>query len=126
MKKILIVDDEKMLRDLMFLILPSIGYTPITVVDYESALLCFEKEEAKETPFSAVILDINIPGEAIDIKSMPILIQNKNLGNLTYTFISSGDSSHPIIMEPEKYGFISSIIKPYSRVELKKVLDEYL
>lgn len=60
MKKILIVDDDKNIRELLSETLKKDGFTVISAKDADS---CFIKlEENKNTPPDLIILDLNLPG----------------------------------------------------------------
>lgn len=56
-KKILVVDDEKQIRDIFEQFFSRSGYTVQTVESAEEAL-----EIMKKTPFSVLFLDLNLPG----------------------------------------------------------------
>jgi CheY-like chemotaxis protein len=56
-KRILVVDDEKQIRDLFEKAFSRAGYTVQTVESAEEAL-----EIMKQTPFSVLFLDLNLPG----------------------------------------------------------------
>jgi CheY-like chemotaxis protein len=56
-KKILVVDDEKLIRDLFEQAFSRAGYAVQTVESAEDAL-----EVMKKTPISVLFLDLNLPG----------------------------------------------------------------
>jgi CheY-like chemotaxis protein len=56
-KKILVVDDEKLIRDLFEQAFTRAGYAVQTVESAEDAL-----EVMKKTPISVLFLDLNLPG----------------------------------------------------------------
>jgi CheY-like chemotaxis protein len=56
-KKLLVVDDEEMIRDLFEQAFSRAGYTVQTAKSAEDAL-----EIMKKTPFSVLFLDLNLPG----------------------------------------------------------------
>jgi DNA-binding response OmpR family regulator len=59
--KILFMDDEVMIRNLMTEILGFLGYEAVCAKDGEEALTLFERERTAGRKFSAIILDLVIP-----------------------------------------------------------------
>jgi signal transduction histidine kinase len=60
--RILVVDDEDMIRNLLRQLLESLGYTVECVQDGTEAVAAYQCVQATGQPFAAVILDYTIPG----------------------------------------------------------------
>jgi CheY-like chemotaxis protein len=56
------MDDEEDIRDLTQCILEELGYTVESVENGTEAADLYRKRKEEGTPFSAVILDLTIPG----------------------------------------------------------------
>ncbi len=107
--KILIVDDELPIRELIAQIISKEGYPVATAADVDEALQKLEKDK-----FSLVISDINMPGKSgIDLLDHII----KKHSNLAVLMATAVDDRNVAIRTLEKgaYGYI---IKPFERNEL--------
>jgi hypothetical protein len=60
--KILVMDDEEMIRDLAVELLSSLGYDAVVAQDGVEAIELFRKARERGEPFCAVILDLTVPG----------------------------------------------------------------
>ena len=120
--KILVMDDEDFLREILGTMLKNLGYTPICVATGDEAISTF-KSSAPEDPIVAAILDLTVPGSvggketvkalhAIDAK-LPVIV-------------TSGYSEDPVISAPEAYGFIASLSKPFRMHEICEILCAHL
>ena len=121
MGKVLVMDDEKDIRELAGEMLESIGYEVGFAKDGMEAIEIYKRALKTERPFDAVIIDLTIPGgmggkEAIQ-KLHEIVPEVKAI-------VSSGYVSHPVMVDFKKYGFCDVIAKPYKISELSKVLHK--
>jgi PAS domain S-box-containing protein len=119
--RILVMDDEEMIRDISETMLRHMGYQVEVCVDGEEAIELYRKAMKEEQPYDAVIMDLTIPGgmggkEAIE-KIMAIDPTVKAI-------VSSGYANDPIMASFRRYGFIGVVPKPYSMDELSAVLQE--
>lgn len=121
--KILVMDDEAIVRDLLQKTLSRLGYQAILARDGEEAIDLFIKAKESGEKIDALILDLTVPGgmggKATIEKLLEIDPQVKAL-------VSSGYSEDPIMAEYRKYGFSGVIAKPYRVAELSKVLVKLL
>lgn len=121
--KILVMDDEEMLREIVSKILTELGYEVMTAPDGETAIEIFNAEKNAGQPFKALIFDLTIQGgmggrEAIE----KIRLTDREV----IAFVSSGYSSDPVLANPKKHGFTASISKPFTLTELREILHKYL
>ncbi len=122
---ILVMDDEEMIRELAVGMLEEIGYQ-VTTCDEGSEAIRLAQETAKGsgTPFSAVIMDLTIPG-GIGGKEAAEEILVFGSGDACL-IVSSGYSNDPIMSDYRTYGFTGAIAKPYRIDELAEVLRSAL
>ena len=121
--KVLVMDDEEMVREVLDGMLSRLGYEADFSTDGSQAIEKFVKAKETNQPFAAVILDLTIPGgmggkEAIK-ELLKIDLQVKAI-------VSSGYSDDPIMADFQEYGFAGVIAKPYKVAELGKVLNKVL
>lgn len=121
--RILIMDDEEVIRGTLSVMLKLQGYTPVTCIDGDEAVRLYDKSVEEENSFSAIILDLTVPGGSGGKKTInEIRKRDKNIP----VFVSSGYAEDPIIQNPALYGFTDSLKKPFSCSELMTVLSKYL
>jgi two-component system, cell cycle sensor histidine kinase and response regulator CckA len=122
--RILVMDDEEMIREYMAAICNSLGYDVVIVQNGEEAVQRFIVESKGDHPFKGVILDLTVPGAGMGGKEA--LFEIRKLDSDVPVFVASGYADDPVIAFPEKYGFTGSISKPFQRHELENLLRRYL
>jgi len=120
--KILIMDDEEIIRDIARGMLEHLGYKVETANDGAEAVEKYGKTLGSE-PFDVVILDLTVPG---GLGGKEALDRMKELNPDIKAVVSSGYSNDPIMSDFEVYGFTDVVAKPYSIDELKVVMNRLL
>jgi nitrogen-specific signal transduction histidine kinase/ActR/RegA family two-component response regulator len=116
--KIMVVDDEEMVRDLVFDILTGLGYNVECFPEGGSAISKY-KEVFETDPFDIVITDLTIPG---GIGGKEVVSSILKINPKAKIIVSSGYSNDPMMAEHIKYGFSGVIPKPYDVEALSKVI----
>jgi PAS domain S-box-containing protein len=121
--RILVMDDDEMLREVVGKMLKTFGYDPEFARDGAEAIKMYDKSNEAEKPYDAVILDLTVPGgmggkEAIQ-KLLVIDPEAKII-------VSSGYSDDRILSNFQEYGLKGVIPKPFELGALSKVLHEVL
>ncbi|MBN1780693.1 sigma-54-dependent Fis family transcriptional regulator [bacterium] len=115
-KKLLIVDDEEVIRDLLRETFLRKSYTVLTASHGKEALSKINKES-----FDLVVTDIRLP----DISGMKILAESKkkypNLGVIMITAYGSIKNA----VKAMKQGAFDYITKPFNLDEMEMVVDKY-
>ncbi|MBW2591592.1 MAG: response regulator [Deltaproteobacteria bacterium] len=114
-KKILVVDDEDYVRELMQTLLKKMGYEVTVVESSEDALGLIEKEY-----FPVIITDLLLMG--IDGVELAEILQRKNKKSKVFAL-----SGHIDLYDSEKLknaGFSGLIKKPIDIGEIKKIIEE--
>jgi two-component system nitrogen regulation response regulator NtrX len=109
MRTILVVDDEKSVRDSLKMILEYEKYAVIFADNGTNALLAL-----KETPVDAVLLDIKMPG----MDGIDVLRQIKSLQNDLPVIMISGHGTFETAVEATKIGAFDYLPKPLDRDKL--------
>ncbi|TKB25610.1 PAS domain S-box protein [Desulfopila sp. IMCC35006] len=117
---ILVMDDEQMIREVAWSMLTHLGYTVTTCSTGEEAIELYKESMNTQRPFSAVIMDLTIPGGIGGIEAAKHILAEAPSANL---IVSSGYSNDPVMANHQDYGFIAAIAKPYSLHQFEQVLN---
>jgi signal transduction histidine kinase/CheY-like chemotaxis protein len=121
--RILVMDDEKGVREVVAEMLIHLGHEVEVVPDGREAVRRYREARESGRPFNAVIMDLTIPGGMGGKATVREL--------LTYdpgcrVIVSSGYSRDSILSDYVKYGFTGVIAKPYRIEELREVVNRVL
>jgi len=117
--KILIIDDMKLMRNVLKLNLQRIGFTVIEAEDGEDGL---EKAVA-DTP-DLVITDIMI-ANMDGLEFIQLFKMNKKFKNIPIIVLSAGDRKEDVL-NAIKFGANDYIVKPYDTSDLLKKINKLL
>ncbi len=114
--RVLIMDDEDIIRDVATAILTGFGYEVTTATGGKEAIRLYKEARDRGEPFNAVIMDLTIPGGIGGKEAIKSLLEYDPDARV---LVSSGYSNDPIMSDFKKYGFSAVITKPYKATELK-------
>lgn len=117
--KILVMDDEAMIREVSHKMLTSMGYTVEVSSDGVEAVEKYFAARASGTPFDVVIMDLTIPG---GMGGKDAIQKLRAIDPAVKAIVSSGYSNDPIMAEFENYGFCGVVAKPYSIKTLSEIV----
>jgi len=112
-----------MIRELAVAILEELGYQVTTCVNGEEAVALYKAAFESGERFSAVIMDLTIPGGMGGEEAAQAILDIDPLAQL---IVSSGYSNGPVMSEFRRYGFVATVLKPYGVAEITRVLDSVL
>ncbi len=121
--KILVMDDEEMVLEIAGQVIEYLGYQVELVRDGEELISCYVDAMQNGQPFSAVIVDLTIPGGMGGKEAVEKLLE---IDPDVRAIVSSGYSNDPIMANYKEYGFTGVVSKPYHIKELKRVLEKVL
>ena len=121
--KILVMDDEEMVRKVLERMLANLGYEAELARDGAEAIEKFSEAEKAGDKFAAVILDLTVPG---GIGGKATMVKLLEIDPQVKAIVSSGYSDDPIMSDPQKYGFSGVIAKPYKVMDLSKILHDII
>jgi two-component system, cell cycle sensor histidine kinase and response regulator CckA len=121
--KILVMDDEDLVREVVGKMVVYLGYEANLARDGAEAISIFAEAQKSGQPFDAVILDLTVPGGMGGKEAMEQLLK---IDPKVKAIASSGYSDDPIMAEFHKYGFSAIIPKPYRVMEAGKVLHDIM
>lgn len=121
--KILVMDDEKPVREIAGEMLTHLGYTVEYASDGKEAIEKYKSARASVRPFDAVMIDLTIPGGMGGKEAHDRLVE---IDPGVRTIVASGYSSDPVMSQHESYGFKGGLIKPFDVEELGQTLHRVL
>jgi len=120
---ILLMDDEKMVREVTAEMIKDLGFEVELACDGQEALDKYVKAYNSGQPFDAVILDLTIPGGMGGIETIEkILTVDKD----AKVIVASGYAEGSIMSDYKQYGFKKRLTKPFKIADLKKAIFELL
>ena len=123
MGRILVMDDERIIRELVCEILTGMGYKTVTALNGVEAIKLYRRAMESGNSFDAIILDLTIPGGMGGGKAIQKL---KEIDPEVKAIVSSGYSNDPIMTNFSKHGFKGCIDKPYRPKKLGAVLHNVI
>ena len=121
--RILVMDDEAMIRKLAGELLTYLGYTVDFAPSGSEAVKRYKEALDSKAPFDAVILDLTVRGGMGGKKTIQQLAK---IDPQVVGIVSSGYSNDPVIAEYERHGFKGAVTKPYTMGELGEKLNQVL
>lgn len=113
--KILIMDDEDFIRDVLSKMLEAMGYTVASASNGKEALQMFFEARDSSQPFKAAIFDLTVPG---GMGGKEAIAELRRKDSSTVVIVSSGYSEDPVMSNPSAFGFTDSISKPYKESDV--------
>jgi CheY-like chemotaxis protein len=117
------MDDEEMIRNMATAMLEQLGYRVTTCANGEEAVALYKAAFEVGVPFSAVIMDLTIPGGMGGEKAARAILDIDAQAQL---IVSSGYSNDRIMADFRRYGFGAVVFKPYSVAEISGVLHDII
>jgi len=117
--RILVMDDEDVIRTLARRGLGRYGYDVVVVRDGEEAIAAYEEAARDHVPFDAVVLDMVIPGGLGGEKTIERL---RAIDPEVRGLAMSGYSKSGVIGNPTAFGFKGGLAKPFTLEQLAKAI----
>jgi nitrogen-specific signal transduction histidine kinase/CheY-like chemotaxis protein len=121
--RVLVMDDEEVVREVVGDLLAILGYEVEFAKDGDEAIEIYKKAKASAQPFDAVIMDLTVPGGMGGKESIQRLLK---IDPEIKAIVSSGYSNDPVMTDFMKYGFSGIVAKPFKIEKLNQVLHQVL
>ena len=119
-KRIMLMDDDEMIREIGEAMLEDLGYEVVQAENGEQAIEKYKIAQQHNNPIDCIIMDLTIPG---GMGGKEAIIEVLKINPQAKAIVSSGYSSDPIMANYTDYGFKNAISKPYNLDELSIALS---
>jgi len=121
--RILLMDDDKTVRDVVREMLVLHGYEVEESVEGSESITFYQDSINAGTPFDLVIMDLTIPGGMGGKEAAQgVLAIDKN----AKIVVSSGYSDDPVMENFKEHGFVAAVGKPFQFTELGKMIQSVI
>jgi signal transduction histidine kinase/ActR/RegA family two-component response regulator len=121
--KVLVMDDEESIRQIVKTMLERKGYRVETTADGLDAVAAYQRAQEAGDPFRVVIMDLTIPGGVGGKEAVKRILA---LDPQARVVVSSGYADDQVMAEYAGYGFRAVVPKPFTRKKLLEVLAKIL
>jgi len=119
-KRILVMDDERFVREFVVALLDQLGYEAVATKDGDELVEEFRASVRIKKPYNAVITDLLVP-DGMGGESIPEKLRKFDPG--VKIIVTSGFSNHPALLRYRDYGFDGALSKPFRAETLKESLE---
>jgi two-component system cell cycle sensor histidine kinase/response regulator CckA len=119
-RRILLMDDEQMILDIVSRMLGHLGYEVTTCTDGSQAIAAFAKSKSHSEPFDVVMMDLVIPN---GVGGQDAVHTIKKIDPAAKVIASSGHLEHPVMQDHKAFGFNAVLEKPYKLEKLQQVIE---
>jgi PAS domain S-box-containing protein len=121
--KVMIMDDEEMLREVAQSQLTVLGHETVLVTNGVQAINKYQELQDKGQPVDVVIMDLTVPGNMGGEEAARKLLQVDPQAKI---IVASGYSNDPVMSNYRKYGFGAALSKPFDLKELNSAITSVL
>jgi len=121
--RILVMDDEEVVRDIAQAMLEQLGYAVDCAKDGAEAVALYMERTAAGVPYDAVVFDLTIPGGMGGQEAIGVLLK---IDPAVRAIVSSGFSNDPVMANYRQHGFSAVLKKPYRLQEMSTMLQQCL
>jgi signal transduction histidine kinase/CheY-like chemotaxis protein len=120
---ILVLDDDHSARTAIVRMLESFGHRVVSVEEGGQCISAYEEARAGLDPFDLLFLDLAIPG---GMGGREVIRRLRAMDQDVRAIVVSGYSEDPILSDPQHYGFMGRLRKPFRLNDLERELGRVL
>jgi PAS domain S-box-containing protein len=117
--RVMVMDDDAMLRDIAGSQLKHLGHKVVVVPDGDTAIERYKELLNTEKHIDIIIMDLTIPGGMGGKEAVQHIL---GINPDAQVIVASGYSNDPVMADCKKYGFSASVAKPFDLKELEKAI----
>lgn len=121
--RVLVLDDEEMVREVAKEMLEHLGYEVLLAVDGREIIECHRQCCQEGRPIDLFLVDLTISGGMGGQEAVEKL---RAVDPSVRAVVSSGYSNDPVVANFRDYGFAEVVAKPFRIDELARVIDRVL
>ena len=121
--KIMIMDDEELIRDVTSAMLSILGHEVIPARDGKEAVKLYQQYHDAGEPIDIIIMDLTIPGGMGGKEAVREILA---INPRARVIVSSGYSHDPVMAHCQEYGFVAALVKPFQLQDINDVLNQTL
>jgi PAS domain S-box-containing protein len=121
--RVLIMDDDPLVRKTIGLMLAAGGYDSLNAPDGENAVRLYAEMMNSATPVDVVIMDLTVPGAMGGVEATKLILEMDPKARI---MVASGYSNNPVMADYRDYGFLARMEKPYVVEKLTQALEKIL
>ncbi|MCD4652090.1 MAG: cache domain-containing protein [Candidatus Cloacimonetes bacterium] len=121
--RVLVMDDEEIVRDVSTAMLQKCGYIVDFAVCGKEAIEKYISAEKSGNSYDIVIMDLTIPGGMGGKETVKKLLA---IDSKTKVIVSSGYSTDSVLANFSDYGFMGRIVKPFQMKTLKAEMQRVM
>lgn len=120
---IIIMDDEKPVREIAVLMLEKLGHIALEAENGEELLEIFSRHKKMAISIDVILMDLTVPGGMGGKEAMQeILLLDPD----ARAIVSSGYSNDPVMADYANYGFKAAVTKPFLLKDLERAIREVM
>ncbi|MCD4702137.1 MAG: PAS domain S-box protein [Candidatus Aegiribacteria sp.] len=121
--RVLIMDDEIMIRKVLKSMLERLGCSVDQTVDGDQAVSMYKDSIVSGAKYNLIVMDLTIPGGKGGKEAVLDILE---IDPEASVIVSSGYSTDPVMADYESYGFTDVLVKPYKIEDLQEVIYRVL
>jgi len=118
--RILVMDDEESLREVVVEILAALGYAAVCCANGTEAIDRYQEALASGNRFTAVILDLTVPGGMGGKEAAKKL---RSMDPAAVLIAASGYSNDPVMADYRAFDFDGTVAKPFQVAQLAEAIQ---
>lgn len=118
---ILVMDDDEMVVDILSEILTSMTHNVESAIDGQTTIKKYVNAIECGNPFDIVIMDLTIPG---GFGGEQVIKELLDINPEVKAIVTSGYSTSSVMSDPQKYGFVGYLIKPFSAKCIEELISK--
>lgn len=121
--RVLVLDDEELVRGIAADMLAHLGFEPSVAASPDEFLTACRAALESGRPFDVALLDLTLPGGT---GARELIQPVRRIDPNLKVVVCTGHLGDPSVLEPASFGFSAAIVKPFTLVQLERVLSTVL